>query len=116
MLALRYCNVDYVFFSSLRGVNPNLSLVDSYDIICVWHINLWTHMLSLPDDMHLSIPCNNVVFLVNKFHLTGKKCQAPFSFNFKHGVRRSNGEGPERLWAWLNGAGPSTKEMGPGAR
>ncbi|KDQ58044.1 hypothetical protein JAAARDRAFT_129733, partial [Jaapia argillacea MUCL 33604] len=28
----------------------------------------------------------------------------------------SNGEGPEWLWAWLNGAGPSTKEMGPGTR
>ncbi|KDQ53697.1 hypothetical protein JAAARDRAFT_197155 [Jaapia argillacea MUCL 33604] len=117
-LSERYCNVDYVFFSSLRGIHPNLGLVDSYDIVCVWHINLWTRMLGLPEDMQLSIPCNNITFLVNKFHLAGhgKKCQAPFSFNFKHGVGRSNGKEPERLWAWLNGAGPSTKEMGPGAR
>ncbi|KDQ52862.1 hypothetical protein JAAARDRAFT_197930 [Jaapia argillacea MUCL 33604] len=96
-LGERYCNVDYVFFSSLRGVHPNLGLVDSYNI--------------------LSIPHDNITFLVNKFHLAGhgKKCQAPFSFNFKHGVGRSNGKGLERLWAWLNGAGPSTKEMGLGA-
>ncbi|KDQ58047.1 hypothetical protein JAAARDRAFT_129342 [Jaapia argillacea MUCL 33604] len=113
-----FCNVDFVFLSSLRGISSKLKLVDSYDIGCEWHKHLWSQMLELPDDMHLSIPCEHVIFLVNKFHLAGhgKKCQAPFSFNFKKGVGQTNGEGPERLWAWLNGAGPSTKEMGPGGR
>ncbi|KDQ52704.1 hypothetical protein JAAARDRAFT_198051 [Jaapia argillacea MUCL 33604] len=102
----------------LQGINPSIKIVDSYDIGCEWKKNLYKCMKSLPKHLRLSTPEDRIAFLVNKFHLAGhaKKCQAPFSFNFRYGVGQSNGEGPERLWAWLNGAGPSTKEMGPGTR
>lgn len=57
-------------------------------------------------------------FFVPKFHLPAhiEKCQTTFSFNFKRGIGRMDGEAPERGWANINPVASSTKEMGPGAR
>jgi hypothetical protein len=57
-------------------------------------------------------------YKVPKFHLPPHvpACQAPFSFNFATGVGRTDGEGVERNWSWLNGAAASTSQMGPGSR
>jgi hypothetical protein len=38
------------------------------------------------------------------------------SLNYLLGVGRSDGEGVERLWAWLNGFAYQSKEMGLGNR
>ncbi|KAG6806717.1 hypothetical protein H0H92_010276, partial [Tricholoma furcatifolium] len=55
---------------------------------------------------------------VPKFHLPAHKpeCHGPFALNYMHGVGRTDDEGVERNWAWLNGAAPSTSQMGPGSR
>ncbi|KAG6823229.1 hypothetical protein H0H92_010922, partial [Tricholoma furcatifolium] len=55
---------------------------------------------------------------VPKFHLPAHKpdCHGPFALNYMHGAGRTDGEGVERNWAWLNGAAPSTSQMGPGSR
>ena len=44
-------------------------------------------------------------FHVPKCHLRAhvQKCWAPFSLNFTNGIGRTDGEGVERNWAWLNG-------------
>ncbi|KAG6806094.1 hypothetical protein H0H92_012730 [Tricholoma furcatifolium] len=57
-------------------------------------------------------------FKVPKFHLPPHKveCHGPFALNYTSGVGRTDGEGVERNWSWLNGAAPSTSQMGPGAR
>ena len=72
----------------------------------------------MPSQLHLQISRENLIACVPTFHLQAHNtpCHAPFSFNFKHGMGHIDGEGPERNWAALNGAAPSTKEMGPGAR
>ncbi|KAG2340636.1 hypothetical protein BDR05DRAFT_1032843 [Suillus weaverae] len=90
----RYINMDYLFFSMLRH-----TVVDTLNV-------------------SYNIACQLSLFFVPKFHLPAdiEACQTSFSFNFKSGVGRTDGEAPERSWANINPVASSTKEMGPGAR
>ncbi|KAG1779216.1 hypothetical protein EV702DRAFT_1216574 [Suillus placidus] len=113
----RYINMDYLFFSTLRHTVLD-TLNVSYDIACQWHKHLWNRMSAFPLSMHLSHAAKTVSFFVPKFHLPAhiEQCQTSFSFNFKSGVGRTDGEAPERGWANINPVASSTKEMGPGSR
>ncbi|KAG1794813.1 uncharacterized protein HD556DRAFT_1474044, partial [Suillus plorans] len=113
----RYINMDYLFFSALRHTVLD-TLNVSYDIACQWHKKLWHRMSAFPISMHLSHAVKTISFFVLKFHLPAhiEQCQTSFSFNFKNGVGRTDGEAPERGWANINPVASSTKEMGPGAR
>ena len=112
----RYANMDYMFLSSLSGTSLRLVTI-SYDIACEWGRNLRSRMsrmastLQLPDSLKLQ-------FRVPKFHLPAhvKRCWAPYSFNFTPGVGRTDGEGVERNWSWLNGIARCVSIMGPGGR
>ncbi|KAG1720010.1 hypothetical protein EDB19DRAFT_1898572 [Suillus lakei] len=68
--------------------------------------------------MQLSHAIKTVSFFMLEFHLPAhiEQCQTSFSFNFKSGVGRTDGEAPEHGWANINPITSSTKEMGPGAR
>ncbi|KAF7336029.1 CxC2 domain-containing protein [Mycena sanguinolenta] len=94
-----------------------LMLLASYDIACQWSRNIWTRAKSMPAHMKLSTIVD-VIFKVPKFHLPPhvKACHAPYSFNYTKGVGRTDGEGIERNWSWLNGAARSISVMVPGAR
>ena len=46
----------------------------------------------------------------------GANCRADFGLSFWDGVGRTCGEEVESTWAGTNPLGPSTREMGPGAR
>ncbi|KAH7919139.1 hypothetical protein BV22DRAFT_1134058 [Leucogyrophana mollusca] len=113
----RYINMDYLFFSTLRG-SPLRVLNVSYDIACQWHKKLWSRMQLLSPSFHVDIGNKVINFLVPKFHLPAHipECQTAFSFNFMKGVGRTDGEAPERGWSNINPVASSTKEMGPGAR
>ncbi|KAG1852201.1 hypothetical protein F4604DRAFT_1883522 [Suillus subluteus] len=89
----RYSNMDYLFFSTLRGRCVE-TLNVSYDIACQWHKNLWERMSAMPLNLHLDPLTNFIRFFVPKFHLPAHvfKCQTTYSFNF------------------------SKNEMGPGSR
>ncbi|KAG1726701.1 uncharacterized protein EDB91DRAFT_1330919 [Suillus paluster] len=117
MRAHRYINMDYLFFSTLRHTILD-TLNVSYDIACQWHKRLWHCMSAFLFSMHLSHTVKTVSFFVPKFHLPAhiEQCQTSFSFNFKSGVGRTDGEAPEHGWANINPVASSTKEMGPGAR
>lgn len=114
---IRYLNMDYLFFSTLRH-----SMVDvlnvSYDIACQWHKHLWSRMLSLPPSHHLNYLTRTIRFFVPKFHLPAhvSKCQTIFSFNFTRFVGCTDGEAPERGWSNINPVASSTKGMGLGCR
>ncbi|KAK6996428.1 CxC2 domain-containing protein [Favolaschia claudopus] len=112
----KYSNMDYLWFSSLIGITL-LTIVASYDIACQWCRNFWTRAKHMPDDLQLP-DWVQVIFKVPKFHLPPhvKKCHGPFSFNFTKGVGRTDGEGVERNWSWLNLAARSISVMGPGSR
>ncbi|KAJ7620525.1 hypothetical protein DFH06DRAFT_1341651 [Mycena polygramma] len=112
----RYSNMDYLFFSSLIGMTL-LCVVSSYDIACQWGRNFWTRATNMPT--HMRLPAGvKVLFKVPKFHLPPhiKKCHGPYAFNYTKGVGRTDGEGVERNWSWLNGAARFISVMGPGSR
>ncbi|KAF8215194.1 hypothetical protein K438DRAFT_1561909 [Mycena galopus ATCC 62051] len=112
----RYPNMDYLFWSSLIGIIL-LTVVASYDIACQWSRNFWTRASAAPWIMKLPEHLK-IIFKVPKFHLPPhiKKCHAPYSFNYAKGIGRTDGEGVERNWSWLNWAAKSISVMGPGAR
>ncbi|KAG2103746.1 uncharacterized protein F5147DRAFT_746673 [Suillus discolor] len=111
----KYINMDYLFFSTLRGMQLEMLNV-SYDIACQWHKNLWAHMKSFPQSHGLDYLSKVIHFFVPKFHLPAHvaKCQMIFSFNFTRFVGRTDGEAPERGWSNINPVASSTKAMGPG--
>ncbi|KAG1793209.1 uncharacterized protein HD556DRAFT_1432380 [Suillus plorans] len=113
----RYTNMDYLFFSALRG-HAISTLNISYDIACQWHKHLWERMLVMSPELHLNHAAKFVRFFVPKFHLPAHvfKCQTTFSFNFSKNVGRTDGEAPERGWSNINPVASSTKAMGPGSR
>lgn len=113
----RYMNMDFLFFSSLRGRYLD-TLNVSYDIACQWHKNLWQRMSTMPLELHLDHLATFVRFFIPKFHLPAHilTCQTKFSFNFSKDVGRTDGEAPERGWSNINPVASSTKEMGPGSR
>jgi hypothetical protein len=115
----RYINMDYVFFSTMRQQNSELTnLVVSYDIGCQWSRNFWTRMKLFPHEYHIDRDLVKVKFLVPKFHLPAHRpsCQSSYSFNYTPHVGRTDGEAPERGWSNTNALSSSTKEMGPGSR
>jgi hypothetical protein len=112
----RYPNMDFLFFSSLIGI-ALLTIVASYDIACQWGRNFWKRAKMMPANLQLP-DWTEIIFKVPKFHLPPhiKKCHGPYSFNYTKGVGRTDGEGVERNWSWLNSAAKSISVMGPGAR
>ncbi|KAJ3818118.1 hypothetical protein F5880DRAFT_1511225, partial [Lentinula raphanica] len=51
----RYCNMDYAFGSILRTLDPRLTIVQSYDIVCQWSKNLAHRMKELPQQEGLMV-------------------------------------------------------------
>jgi hypothetical protein len=110
--------MDYIFVSSILNT-PLRKVIVSYDIACQWGLNWATrvHAPTMPKHLRPS-PSLEITYLVPKFHLEAHvvKCHAPYSFNYTIGVGRTDGEGIERNWSWLNGVASSLSMMGPGAR
>lgn len=109
--------MDYLFFSGLIGITL-LTVLASYSIACQWSCNFWKRTKKMPEELQLP-DWVEIIFKVPKFHLPPMSRNAmahPYSFNYTKGVGRTNGEGVERNWSWLNGAARSVSVMGPGAQ
>jgi hypothetical protein len=82
------------------------SFIVSYDIACIWSRHFLERAASyVQDHPWLKLPTSlNLVFLIPKFHLPVhiKRCWSKFSFNYQKYVGRTDGEGIERVWSWLN--------------
>lgn len=109
--------MDYIFSSSVINAGVRRLLI-SYDVGCQWFTNFWKRLPHLPSAVRFIMPTWAVRALVPKFHLQSheEKCHAPFSYNYQKGAGRTEGEGVERNWDWLNPQAPSTAEMTPGHR
>jgi Kyakuja-Dileera-Zisupton transposase len=109
--------MDYIFTSGIAGVGLRLITI-SYNICCQWYTHFWKCMHKLPPHLHINLPESAVQGKVPKFHLQSheEQCHGPFSLGFTKGVAHTDGEGVERNWDYLNGHGPSTKQMVPGNR
>ena len=69
--------------------------------------------------LHMWIDEETVVeFAIPSWHINahGADCRADFGLSYRDGVGRTCGEEVEVTWAGTNPLGPSTREMGPGAR
>lgn len=91
----------------------------TYDIACQFFKMFWSRMLAFPPEMHLRIPSPaNLITKIPKGHIRAHQdaCQGPQSLNYTKGAADTDGEGIERLWAWLNKLAASAKEMTPGGR
>ncbi|KIJ50039.1 hypothetical protein M422DRAFT_44516 [Sphaerobolus stellatus SS14] len=110
---------DFVFFSAISAVVMSLANVFvSYVIACQWSKNIKKRAAQLPSYLNPIVAVAMLSFLIPKFHLPGHgtPCQAPYSFNLKVGCARTDGEGIERGWSYMNPVGTATKEIGPGSR
>lgn len=74
-------------------------------------------MKNFPIEMQLD-ENTAVEFGIPSWHINahGADCRANFGLNFRDGVGHTCGEEVEVTWAGTNPLGPSTREMGPGAR
>jgi hypothetical protein len=113
----RYTNMDWIFLSSIVGTLA-LLLTISYDIACQWSVNFFERLKRVPSYLLPSSTIENIRFHVPKFHLPAhiKACHSPFSLSFTKGVGRTDGEGVERLWAFLNKIARSVSMMRWGGR
>lgn len=118
MSLCRQAYMDFITFFGLIGTLI-MSFLFSYDIVCQWSRKLPTRMQQLPECMRLSAQqLKNSTFVVPKLHLWGHgmKCQVKYSLNLLRWSARTDGEGIERFWAFLNPLSMSTREMGAGSR
>ncbi|KAJ7041698.1 hypothetical protein C8F04DRAFT_946732 [Mycena alexandri] len=113
----RYANMDYILMSALAGFDGQ-EITISYDIACQWKKNLADRMSRLPDHLQLDLDAIAIDTGLPVWHALAHEdlCARLNSLTYIRGVGRSDGEGVERLWAWLNGCSYHTKEMGLGNR
>ncbi|KAJ7785628.1 hypothetical protein B0H16DRAFT_1707885 [Mycena metata] len=114
----RYANMDYIFASLLRHVDPSLMKIVFYDIVCQWWKNLKAQISHLPPLVRLRVVLAIFRFVIPKLHIHmhTMACQLEFSLNLVPGSAQTDGEGIERPWANIGGVASSTHEMGPGSR
>jgi Kyakuja-Dileera-Zisupton transposase len=112
----RFCNVDYVVLSSVKGEHLS-RIVLTFDIGCQYSKNFWERMKKFPLEMQINED-TKIEFAIPSWHINahGADCRADFGLSFRDGVGRTCGEEVEIIWAGTNPLGPSTREMGPGAR
>lgn len=109
--------MDYALLSTLEGRTlPRLVL--SYDIACQWSKNFATRILAFPQRLQFNPASTIFETVIPKFHIYahGRKCQTPWSLNYRPHMARTDGEGVEREWSHINPVALSTRLMGPGAR
>lgn len=110
--------MDYVFGSIMRRIDPRLTIVQSYDIVCQWSKNLVERMKSMPSPVMANLENREIHFVIPKLHIHGhnQACQASYSLNWLWGAGRTDGEGIERTWSHMGPVAYSTRDMGPGGR
>ncbi|KAL0566206.1 hypothetical protein V5O48_015811 [Marasmius crinis-equi] len=115
----RYSNSDFMVSYALKSFLPYIAvLVLAYDIACQWMANLHRRMAE-DWNPELRIPTHvKKIPVIPKFHHPAHRDENhdQFNCNLIHGLGMSDCECCERLWSVTNGAGPSTKPMGPGSR
>ncbi|KAJ7439189.1 hypothetical protein B0H11DRAFT_1752144 [Mycena galericulata] len=113
----RYVNMDYITMSALSGFDLE-ELALSYDIACQWEKTLPARMAKLPPDMQLDLDNIRLQCGLPVWHAAAheKECANKNALSFLEGLGRSDGEGVERLWAFLNECSYHTKDMGIGNR
>ncbi|KAH9899376.1 hypothetical protein C8Q73DRAFT_638342, partial [Cubamyces lactineus] len=112
----KYVNMDYVFASSMLH-HPSVHKHVSYDIACQWSKGLKDRLAVFPAHVRVEVP-DDTEHSIPKLHYYSHKQidHSKFSMNYRPGAGRTDGEGIERRWWWIQPIATSTKMMGPGQR
>ncbi|KAJ7219933.1 hypothetical protein GGX14DRAFT_389351 [Mycena pura] len=91
----RYANMDYIYASLLRHIDPRLRKITSYDIVCQWWKQLRERLLELPPLVRLKLVLDMCRFVIPKMHIKGHTlgCQLLYSLNLVPGSGQTDGEG-----------------------
>ncbi|KAJ7701956.1 hypothetical protein B0H17DRAFT_1195154 [Mycena rosella] len=113
----RYANMDYILMSALSKFDL-MELTLSYDIACQWKKNFTERLRKLPTELQIEFDNILVKSGLPVWHALAHEdsCAILNSLNYILGVGRTDGEGVERLWAFLNSCSYQSKEMGLGNR
>ena len=108
--------MDYVFASSMLH-HPSVHKHVSYDIACQWSKGLKDRLAVFPAHVRIEVP-DDTEHSIPKLHYHSHKQidHSKFSMNYRPGAGRTDGEGIERRWWWIQPIATSTKMMGPGQR
>ncbi|KAL1666291.1 hypothetical protein GGF50DRAFT_125801 [Schizophyllum commune] len=113
----RFSNMTYILASALRECGIR-EVLHTYDVSCIFKINLWRRNESLPRELRINVAPDKLISRVPKFHLPAHTvaCHAKEALNFTDGAGDTHGETIEQNWFGLNKAAAQTKPMGPGTR
>ena len=109
--------MDYILLSSVLGITA-MYLAVSYDIACQWRVYFPKRMEKMPERLRLDLTKITLMFALPVWHAAAheRSCQLKNSLTYTDGVGRTDGEGIERRWWWIQPIANSTKGMGPGQR
>jgi hypothetical protein len=113
--------MDYIYWSTLARLGPQVGTVISYDIVCQWTKNLLARRDDMPDHIVAEVPVlpdGDVCYVIPKYHWRAhtEKDHNKYSLNLIPGVGRTDGEQIERGWSTHDAVSASVREMGPGSR
>ena len=116
MFSRSYANMDFIFLSAVAFCFMN-AIVVSYDIACQWIKHLRERITKFPLHMQRAQP-SDVEVVIPKLHYNShtQKEHSQYSTNFVLGCARTDGEGIERRWWFVQPIAASTIGMGPGRR
>jgi hypothetical protein len=109
--------MDLAFLTAIKDTLITRIAI-TYDIACQWTRNLYKRIPLFPPAFHLPYFRKQIQSGVPKFHLPGHgdKCKTAWSLNFRRNWARTDGEGVERNWAFLDRFATITREMAAGTR
>ncbi|KAJ7058422.1 hypothetical protein C8F01DRAFT_1303976 [Mycena amicta] len=113
----RYCNMDWILFSAIMTLTLLFILI-SYDIACQWKVHVADRMTRLPAHMQQNLDEVTLQYGLPVWHADSHRadCRDQNKISYQPGAAKTDGEAIERVWADLNPASFSTKEMGLGSR
>ena len=116
MCSSSYVNMDYVF-ACVMLFWIGISLFISYDIACQWFKYLPERLRKFPPPLRIALPSDTRA-VIPKLHFNAheQKNHSQFSANYIPGLGRTDGEGIERRWWFIQPIAASTIGMGPGRR
>ncbi|VDB97820.1 unnamed protein product [Peniophora sp. CBMAI 1063] len=118
----QYRAIDFISTMAHRFVRAPV-VVHPYDIVYQWHKNLLNRLAAVKKAEHESVfegaramISRALVFVVPKFHIFAHvlDCFLRFHPSYTRGVAQADGEACKRVWASVNPAATSIREMGPG--
>ena len=90
----------------------------TYDIACQWSVHLVDRIKAFPPHLQIELPDDDISYSIPKLHFDSHKKidHSKFSLNYKPGAARTDGEGIERRWWFVQPIAAATVGMGPGRR